>query len=840
LIDRLQDHGTVLVAGIVTIATHMLKNYFLVAFRNFWRHRTFSLINILGLAIGISASLVIFLIVSYDLSFDKFEPGRDRIYRITSSFVFSGETIRNSGVTYPLPQAVAKEVSGLELVAPFRTADEIRKVSVPYPDAKEPAIFRKQTDITYADGAYCSLLGYHWLAGSPANAFSQPYALVLTETSAARYFPGLSYAQVMGKHVVLADSITTTVTGVLQDLPGHSDFYSKTIISYATLLTKRMQPEDFMEWGGTTSASQLFVKLAPGASVAGVTAQLEAIYAKHNKPAAGSHDTGAFVLGSLKDLHFNTDFGIFDQSTRVAHKPTLAGLMIVAAFLLLLACINFINLTTAQAAGRAKEIGIRKTMGGQRLQLALQFLNETFLLTLIATLLSVVLTPLLLRAFADFIPKEVVFSVRQQPAIMVFLLVLAIVVSLLSGAYPALVLSSFKPISVLKNQWAAGANKTRGVWLRKTLTVSQFVIAQVFIIATILVVRQINYALNTELGFKKDAILTFSTAWRQGEAKRQVLAQKMAAIPGIELISQMLAPPVSGGTSTNDAKYNDGKHEVRSNLQYLNVDTNYLRLFHLHLLAGRNITESDTINELIINETYARFLGFSDPRKAVGIRINWNDRPLPVVGVVADFHQGSMHVAIRSLAIVNGIQDVDQFAIALPKQNVEGTAWKGIIAGLEDAYKSVYPEDEFSYTFFDDSIANLYLQEKNVSRLLWWATGLAIFISCLGLLGLVIYITNTRTKEIGVRKVIGASAMQIVVLLSKDFVRLIGVAILISMPIAWWGGHRWLADFAYRADLSWWSFAAGGAVLLGFALAVLCLRTFRAAAANPADSLRSE
>src|SRR6185312_4759403 len=313
LIDRLQDHGTVLVAGIVTIATHMLKNYFLVAFRNFWRHRTFSLINILGLAIGISASLVIFLIVSYDLSFDKFEPGRHRIYRITSPFVFSGETIRNSGVTYPLPQAVAKEVSGLELVAPFRTADEIRKVSVPYPDAKEPATFRKQTHITYADGAYCSLLGYHWLAGSPANAFSQPYALVLTETSAARYFPGLSYAQVMGKHVVLADSITTTVTGVLQDLPGHSDFYSKTIISYATLLTKRMQPEDFMEWGGTTSASQLFVKLAPGASVAGVTAQLKAIYAKHNKPAAGSHDTGAFVLGSLKDLHFNTDFGIFDQ-----------------------------------------------------------------------------------------------------------------------------------------------------------------------------------------------------------------------------------------------------------------------------------------------------------------------------------------------------------------------------------------------------------------------------------------------------------------------------------------------------------------------------------------------
>jgi putative ABC transport system permease protein len=822
----------------VTITTHMLKNYFLVALRHFWRHRTFSLINIFGLAIGISASLVIFLIVSYDLSFDKFEPGRDRIYRISSSYVFSGEPLRNSGVCYPLPQAVAREVSGVELVATFRTADEITKVSIPYPDAREPAIYRKQSDITYADGAYCSLLGYRWLAGSPATAFSQPYALVLTETSAASYFPGLPYEQVMGKHVVLADSITTTVTGVLKDLPGHTDFYCHTIISWATLLTKRMQPEGFTEWGGTTSASQLFIRLAPGTSVAGVTAQLKAIYDKHNKPAAGSHDTGVFVLGPLNDLHFDTDFGIFDQSGRVAHRPTLYGLMAVAAFLLLLGCINFINLTTAQAASRAKEIGIRKTMGSQRLQLALQFLNETFLLTLIATILSVVLVPLLLRAFADFIPKEVVFSVRQQPAILVFLLVLAVVVSLLSGAYPALVLSSFKPISVLKNQWAAGAGKTRGLLLRKTLTVSQFVIAQVFIIATILVARQINFALHAEMGFKKDAILTFSTAWRQGEAKRQVLAQKLAAIPGIGLISQMLAPPASGGTSTDDAKYNDGKHEIRSNLQYLSVDTNYLRLFHLHLLAGRNISESDTINELIINATYARTLGFSDPRKAVGARIKWNERLLPVVGVVADFHQASMHMAIRSLAIVNGIRDVEEFAVALPKQ--DAAAWKGIISRIEDAYRSVYPEDEFSYEFFDESIAKFYTQEQNISRLLIWATGLAIFISCLGLLGLVIYITNQRTKEIGVRKVIGASVMQIVVLLSKDFVRLIGVAILISIPIAWWGGHRWMADFAYRADLSWWIFAGGAAALLLVALIVLCIRAYRAASANPVSALRSE
>ena len=818
----------------------MLKNYFLVALRNFWRHKTFSVINILGLAIGISASLVIFLIVSYDLSFDHFEKDRDRIYRISSQFVFSGETVRNSGVCYPLPQAMAKEVLGLQSIVPFNTADDITKVTVPYPVAPNPTIFRKQNDILYADTGYCSLLGYTWLAGSPTNALSQPYNVVLTETSAKTYFPGLPYTQLIGKHILFADSINTTVTGVLRDLRGHTDFYCKTIISYATLLTKRMQPVGFTDWGGTTSASQLFVKMAPGANVKSLTAQLQRLYDQHNKPEAGSHDTGGFVPVPLKDLHFKNDFGIFDQTTRIAHKPTLYGLMAVGIFLLLLASINFINLTTAQAAQRAKEIGIRKAMGSQRLQLALQFLNETFLLTLIATGLSILLTPLLLRVFADFIPKEVQFSMRQQPAILLFLVVLVFVVSVLSGAYPALVLSSFKPIVVLKSQWAAGSARTRGLWLRKTLTVSQFVIAQVFIIATILVARQISYALNKELGYKKDAILSVSTPWAQEAAKRRVLAQKISAIPGIVLISNSSAPPASGGTNTTIVKFNDGKKEVRTQLQCLYGDTNYIRLFHINLLAGTNISECDTTSQLVVNATYARMIGFSDPRKAVGAQINFNDRMLRIVGVVADFYQTSLHWAIRPLGILNGTFISHDFNIALPKQNADGTVWKGIIKQLEGAYKTVYPEEDFTYQFFDESIANFYTQEKNISRLLLWATGLAIFISSLGLLGLVIYITNQRTKEIGVRKVIGASVAQIIVLLSTDFMKLIGVAILIAMPIAWWGSQQWLQNFAYHAELSWWIFAAGAAALLLVALAVLCIRAYKAATANPVNSLRSE
>ena len=544
-------------------------------------------------------------------------------------------------------------------------------------------------------------------------------------------------------------------------------------------------------------------------------------------------------LQPLADIHFNTDYGVFDES-RQAHKPTLYALLAVAGFLLLLACINFINLSTAQASQRAKEIGIRKTMGGQRGQLAFQFLNETFLLTVMATGLSIVLAPFLLKVFSDFIPKELHFSLTRQPEIIPFLLTLIIAVSLLSGIYPALVLSGYKPVLILKNQAFSGSAKTRAAWLRKSLTVSQFVIAQVFIIATILVGRQISYALNKDLGFKKEAIAFFGTPYNRPKTQRDVLLQKLNAIPGIALISHSSAPPASGGVNTTDAKYNDGKKEVKTEVQVLLADTNYLRLFHLNLLAGSNIPQCDTSNALIINETYARILGFSDTRKAVGKRVNWNSANLPIVGVIADFHQASLHKPIKPLAVINGMNDAFNFNIALQPQNADGTAWKATIAQIEAAYKSLYPEDDFSYEFFDESIARFYTGEKNASRLLLWATGLAIFISCLGLLGLVIYITNQRTKEIGIRKVIGASVLQIVTLLSRDFLKLIGIAIFIALPIAFWAGQKWLENFAYKAALSWWIFAAGAAALLFVAVAVLCLRAFKAATANPVESLRSE
>jgi predicted permease len=818
----------------------MLKNYLRVAFRNFWRNRAFSAINILGLAIGISASLIIYLLVYYDFTFDKFEKDRDRIYRIVGTGTFQGNTWHNNCLPEPMGPAVEKDLTGMEVVTPFTTADEMR-VTIPSPDAGQPRVFRKQKDAVYVDKRYFDLIRYTWLAGSPAASLQQPYQVVLTEKNARLYFPKLKDADIPGKTIAFNDTVLATVTGIVKDIADNTDFYFNTFISRSTLYTSRLKPGGFGRWDWTNSSDQLFVRLTPGNSAARMDPQLIRLWKKYNPPNPDDHGaTMSLHLQPLSDLHFDTDYGVFDES-RQAHKPTLYGLLAVAGFLLLLACINFINLSTAQASQRAKEIGIRKTMGSHRRQLTIQFLSETFLLTVLATLLSIALTPLLLKVFGDFIPEDFHFAPWRQPLVLVFLMALVVVVSLLAGFYPAVVMSAFQPAIVLKNQAFAGSGKTRGAWLRKVLTVSQFVIAQVFLIGTLLVTKQISFALSKDLGFRREAIVYFYTNYHEPLQKEDLLVQKLRELPGIAMISVASNPPTANGTWTSTMTYNDGKKDIIQNVEWKVADSNYFRMFGLHLLAGSTIPQSDTTNSVVINTTYLHILGFQDPRKALNIVLSGGNGKPRIVGVMADFNQRSLREPVKPLLIANGTKtNSGCINIALQPGNGNVAAWPATMAKVEKAFKSVYPNDDFEYQFIDDTIAKFYTTEKNTANLLTWSAGLTIFISCLGLLGLVIYITNQRTKEIGIRKVIGASITQIILLLSKDFLRLIGLAILIAIPIAWWGSNKWLEDFAYKTELSWWVFVLGGGALLLIALIVLCLRTFRAAAVNPVRSLRSE
>ena len=505
-------------------------------------------------------------------------------------------------------------------------------------------------------------------------------------------------------------------------------------------------------------------------------------------------------------------------------------------FLLLLGCINFINLTTANAAHRAKEIGIRKTMGSSRKQLVFQFLGETFFITVVATIISVALAPLLLNAFKDFIPQGVSFDWANQPAVFLFLLLLVILVSFLSGFYPALILSGYKTINVLKNQSSVQPGETRHAWVRKTLTVSQFVIAQFFIIATVMVGKQINYSLNADLGFKKEAILTFHTPREKETTNGKKLLNDINAIPEVELAGTGFLSPADKGVAFTNVSYAE-KKDLNANVQIRWGDTNYLRIYQVRLLSGRNILPSDSMKEFIINNTYAKMLDFKKPEDAIGKLLSFNGKNIPIVGVMNDFHDQSMRGNISPLVFAGNNGSV--FHIRL-KPNISGTEWRNAISKMQKAYKNIYPEADFEYKFFDETIASFYESEQHTASLLKWATGLAILISCLGLSGLVMYTINTRKKEIGVRKILGASVSGIISVLSTDFIRLVFIAFLIAAPLAWWAIYKWLGDFAYRTSMSWWVFVVSGVSLLFIALVTLSVQTIKAAVANPVNSLRAE
>lgn len=816
----------------------MLQHYFITAFRNFWRNKVFSLINVLGLSIGISAALVIFLIVYFELSYDKFEPDGNRIYRVVLDMKFNGDEGHSAAVMAPLANAVQQEVTGVERTVPIMSfqGDGMAEVSIAKKGTDKPVIFKHQSGIVFTNPQYFSLMPHQWIAGSPNTSLKDPFSVVLTENRAHQYFPSSSINEIIGKTISYNNDITTTISGIVKDVHEHTTLTSVEFISYATIAQTHLKDNFMMNvWNDWMAYSQLYIKLAEGTNKANVEGQLKTVLAKYNKDAKNdAKNSMRLRLQPLSDVHFNSLYTGFNQ--RVAHLPTLYGLLAIAAFLLLLGCINFINLTTANAVYRAKEIGVRKTMGGSKKQLVWQFLGETFFITFIATLISVVITPLLLNLFKDFTPPGLQFNLFHQPSILIFLFLLTLLVSFISGIYPALILSGYKPALVLKNQIFTG-NETRHSWIRKSLTVSQFVVAQFFVIATLLVSKQINYSLNTDLGFNKNGIISFVTPRDTIATHKQQLLQEIKAIPEVELASRGFLTPATDDAAFTNISY-AAKPDIKENVQIRWGDENYLDVYKIKLLAGRKVLPSDTVKELLINDSYAKLLGFKKPADAIGKQLTLNDKLVPIVGVMQDFHESSMHTPIIPLVLTGRTGDF--FHVKL-KPNIAGAnTWQQAISKIQKAFSKTYPDKDFDYQFFDESIAKLYETEQKTASLLMWSTALSIGISCLGLLGLVMYTINTRRKEIGIRKILGASVTAIVSVLSKDFVKLVCIAFVIAVPLAWWAVYKWLQDYAYKTNMSWWIFALAGICMLTIALITLGMQTIKAAMANPVKSLRTE
>lgn len=825
----------------------MIKNYLKIALRSFWKHKLFTLINVIGLSVGITASVAIYLIAHYDFTFDKFHKDGDRIYRVVSDFTFQGQKGYNCGVCAPLPGAIRRQATGVELTAPLYTLSPDVFIAQTGANSKNaPTRFKQQDRVAMTDQNYFKIFDYVWLAGSPAHALDAPNQVVITSERAKLYFPTLSYSQVIGK-VISYDTLKVTVSGVVQTITQNTDFTFHDFISFSTVYGNKAL-EDYMQlnqWDSTSSSFQTFIKLSPTANAANVQLQLNTILKKASPPKPEDKgSTHNFELQRLDDIHFNAQYGVFDFSG-AASKNTLYGLLVIAAFLLLLGCINFVNLTTAQATQRAKEIGIRKTMGSTRSQLVRQFLSETFLITLIAVIISIALTPVVLSLFSDFIAPGVKADFIHQPDIIVFLLILTVVVSLMSGFYPAIMLSGYKPVQVLKNQSQSDGSKTRNAWVRKSLTVSQFIIAQFFIMATVLVGKQVYYALHKDLGFKKDAIIIVNSPWQhRKQTSNQFLLNQFRAMPQVAMVSIGGSAPSSGQTNSTIGTYKDGKKEIKTEVEIKAGDENYIKLYQIKLLAGRDIQQTDTNRNIIINNTYAKILGFKEPANAIGKQLtNLNgNKGITIIGVVQDFYERGLQSPINPLAITFGKGDYQTgvLHVALKPETAGGNEWKTAIAAMTKSWKQVYPDDDFDYKFYDASIAEFYTSEQHTSTLLTWATGLSIFISCLGLLGLAIYTTNQRTKEIGVRKVLGASVTQIVTLLSTELVMLILLAFALVTPLAWWAMHKWIQNYADQTTISWWIFAASAGVMLLAAIVTSSFQTVRAAIANPVKSLRSE
>jgi len=817
----------------------MLKNFLTTLTRQLWRNRLFTILNVLGLSVCICVAWIIFRMVSYEYSFDKKIPDANNIYQVVSKSKNAGDAKEGgfAGISKPVLNALKNDVSGADLVVPMFYKKQHRATINDGAGSPVRQFEKGDDDIQLVSTLpdYFKLLNYQWLAGNPATALDAPDKVVLTDTRAQEYFPSFKPQEIIGKTIVYDDTVLRRISGVVAQL-NYPNSFSEDNNEFIPV-----DKEDFADnnWGGKNSDDLIFIKPAKGTNPQEIMKQLNAINLKYNKEDFEKYNYKSWYdVMPLKEKHFQTEF---NAQTRTANKKVLNGLMIVGAFLLLLACINYMNLSTAQLPKRAKEIGIRKTLGSSSRELVFRFIGETVIVTSLAALLSFLLTAFAVKVFVDFLPAGL-FGYMNYEAMIGFMLTLIIMVSLLSGLYPAWLSSKVNTVNVLKGVTEKVVGRS-GFSLRKGLIVFQFLIAQVFIIGSIIIHQQLKYALNTDPGFNKNGIVTVTVPYyikndpkykdRQFILKNELV--RNSAIAGVSIGNR----PMDNSMMANVMSYYKDTTEIQHQINMKFGDTDYLRLYGFHLLAGRNFSASDTMNELVINEKAVEAYGFQSPQDAIGkVLVRPNDKSTyPIVGVVSDFHQFGVQAKIAPVLISTSKKQSSILNIKLPD---EVSKWKESLKVIEQQWKKLYAGVPFNYTFYDDTIKKFYKEEERMQTLVSAATAIAILISCLGLFGLATLTAFRRTKEVGIRKVLGASVVGIVKLLSKEFLSLVLVSVIIATPIAWWLMNKWLQDYAYRVEIKWWIFIIAAVAAGVVALLTVSYQAIKAAVANPVESLRSE
>lgn len=799
----------------------MLKNYFKVAFRNIWKNKVFSAINIVGLAIGMATCIVIMLFVFYERSFDKLHKGN--IYRLDEVQKFEGMVAPQKVALsmYPMGPTLKNEYPEIR---DFTRVNAFNKVPLRYGEKKIelPAAL-------WVDSNFLQMFDFKLIEGETKGVLKEPNSIVLSEKSARSIFGN---ENPVGKSLVHygGDTLALKVTGVMQDVPANSHLQFDALLSFNTIA----RPDFMNNWGGNWLVT--YLELAPGTNIASLEQKFPTFLKKYMKE--GGWKFYELFLQPLTDVHAKSvdithdyiNYQKFDRSYTYIFS-------IVAIIVLIIACVNFMNLSTARSTGRAKEVGIRKSIGAQRSQLAGQFIGESVLLSFISLVLAVILVKLVLPYMVEFSQRALDFSIFSNPLLLLGVLTGTVLVGVFSGLYPAAFLSSFEPIRVLKGTLTIGKSN-----FRNALVIAQFTSAVFLIIATGFAVKQLRFMRDKDPGFSREQVVIIPLD-SKSSPKYQSLKDELLSGSFVEAVSGSGQRLGNNLHQTGVSFKGEGPLRQMASSQVV-VDPDYLSLYKIKLVAGRNFTHeaSENARTYIINESLAKELLKDEPKLTVqsliGRRFGFSgmDSTSTIVGVAKDFNFNSLHHKIETLCLFNQ----KDWGYSEMSVRIKGKDAKQAIESIRSVWSKMSPESPFTYSFLDEHFAELYKADSQVSEIVGILAGLAIFVSCLGLFGLASYSAERRIKEIGVRKVMGASVAGIVALLSRDFVKLVLVSILIASPIAWWAVRRWLQDFAYRIDIDWWVFVLAGVLAIAVALLTISFQSIKAAMSNPVKSLRSE
>lgn len=803
----------------------MLKNYFKIALRNIIRNKSHTFINVGGLTLGVVCAVAIFLVIRYEFSYDTHHTDADQIYRVVRAFETDDGIARDPATPKPLPVALRNDFApSLEALT---VIDQNYSTPVLAVEKNDGQISRfKEENTAFTEPDYFQIFDYQWLLGNPQTALKRPNTAVISRSLAQKLFEDTNP---VGQTVTLQTSnkYDLEITGVVEDPPPTTDLPFVLLASYSSI-DRSGEDRHSENWGSTSTSVQTYLKLAEGVEAVGLQDQLEDFIVRHmGEETAQTMDLN---LQSLNNLHFNTEYNTY--SDRTVSRTSLIALGLIGLFLLIAACINFINLNTATAVRRSKEVGVRKVLGGTRQQLLWHFLGETSLITLLSLLLAFAITELILPFLEPVLGYQLTMSIVSGSEWLVFAGGLWLALSLASGVYPALYLSGFSPIEAIRNR--INIRYGEGLLLRRSLVVVQFAIAQVLIICTIVIGTQMRYLQSADMGFEKEAIVEVPIPVQE-ELKLERFRNELDALSAINDFAYSSTGTASDNLWTGTYRF-ETEEEIKENPAEVKMaDEGYLSTYGLELLAGSNLLPSDTVRQYLVNETFAREVGFADRyNELIGRPVSiWNNTA-PIAGVVRDFNTSSLHhdinpllITTRPLYFVAGIK-------------IDPRLTQQALGTIENAFTDAFPDYVFEYSFLDESIARFYEQERRTSTLLNLFTFVAILIGCLGLFGMISFMAATRTKEIGVRKVLGATVTQIIGLLSKEFLLLTGLSFFIAAPAAWYFMQRWLSDFTYRIDVGPGLFVLAFVATLFITILTIGYKGIRTAAMNPVESLRSE